>query len=104
MGVVVVELLEICEARCDLPPARSGVVARELEQREGAIEAVGRSAITGPLCDVQQVGYLPARLLDLPSIGSDLSQDHPKERFDHTPTGLPRNVHRLVPQSRSPLP
>src|SRR5439155_6206112 len=68
LGVVVVKLLEISEARRDVPPARVRVVARELEQREGAIEAVGRSAITGPLGDVQQVGDLPARLLDLPSI------------------------------------
>ena len=99
-----VQLVEIGEVRLDLPPARSGIAARELEQRERTSQAADRTAVTGPLGDAQQVGDLSARLLDLTSVAVDLGQDREIQPLDRLPTRLACSLDRLVAPSRSLVP
>ena len=101
---VLVQLIDIPEARRDLPPARFGITTGQLEHRARTEEIVDLGAEPGPLGDSQQLRDLPARLLDLTPVGVDLRQHVQAERLHELSADLTRNLHRLLAQSGRPRP
>ena len=65
LGEVPVELLDVVEKRRDVPPARGGIVAGELEDRECDPQAKGVPSEPACLDDLEQFGDRSARSLGL---------------------------------------
>ena len=103
--MVLVQLLDIREERCCLPPTRSCVAAGELEGCKRTPQTAGCTCMSGTLGDGEQLGDLPPRSLCLAPVRVDLGKEHQTERLGRLATGLARQLDHLVadPCSRVPV-
>src|SRR5205809_350112 len=82
LGEVPVQLLDVLEELRDLPPARAGIVAGELEDRECDPPTEGAPSKSACLDDAEQLGDRSARLLGLTPVGVDLGNDRQAKRLE----------------------
>jgi hypothetical protein len=104
LGVVAVQLLDIAEELCDVPPARAAIVVGELEDSERDPEAKGSHSEPARLDDFEQFRDLSARLLGLTLVGVDLGKNRQGKRLEHLQADLARELYRLFAQLRSRVP